>query len=200
MLRGDFKQVEYGDVFVVRVRNTAPTLWQRQITGPQMLCRLPPPFCDQFATTQEWDLDLRDRSQALRLDFLDRIAMPSTTTFESPAFFQKLKASTLGGMGLVNREVLKYHVVDRLFTPTEARLILNELGFYHRPPVDPIQNAFQQLGQSSSTSHAHVVVRELIDDLDSVPVANITPETLSTLHELRHQRHLRQFQGIFFLF
>ena len=74
---------------MVRVRNTTATLWQHQVTGPQLLCRLPPPFCDQFATVQEWDLDLRDRSQSLRLDFLSRICMPATTPFESAAFYQK---------------------------------------------------------------------------------------------------------------
>ena len=180
---------------MVRVRNTTATLWQHQVTGPQLLCRLPPPFCDQFATVQEWDLDLRDRSQSLRLDFLSRICMPATTPFESAAFYQKMKASTLGGAGLVTREVQKYHIVDRLFSPTESRLILNELGFYHRSPADPIQQAFQQFGQSSDNQRPSVVVRELIDDMDSIPIANITPEALTSLHDLRHQRHLRQLQG-----
>ena len=99
MLRHEYKRVQVGDVFVVRCRGTTSTLWQRQLTGPRMLCRLPQPFADEFVTIQEWDLDLRDRSQSLRLDFLSRICMPPTTPFESAAFYAKMRASTLGGHG-----------------------------------------------------------------------------------------------------
>ena len=98
-------------------------------------------------------------------------------------------------MGLITHEVQKYHIVDRLFTPTESRLILNEIGFYHRSPTDPIQAAFQRLEDQTAPNRPSVIVRELIDDLDSVPVAEITPEALTTLHDLRNQRFTRRFQG-----
>ena len=100
-------------------------------------------------TVQEWSLKTDDESQSLRLDFLNRISLPSTTRFESPAFYAKMRAALLGGLGIVTKDIQSYHLVDRLYTVDEERSILNDLGFNSRPPVDAIHAAFAAAFPSS---------------------------------------------------
>ena len=179
---------------MVRVCGTAPTLWQHRDIGPQMLCRLPPPFDDSFVTVQEWEFNARNQTHSLRLDFLHRICLPSTTPFESAAFYAKMRACTLGGMGLVTKEIQKYHIVDRLFTSEEAHSLLNDLGFYHSGPTDAIRDAFARIERCDSTN-PRVVVRELLDEVETIPVAQLSSDAVADLHQLRHLRHRRRHHG-----
>ena len=196
-LQNEYRRIQNWDVFVARTKGCAATLWQKRPIGPRMLCRLPPKFCDAFVTIQEWSLQTDDESQSLRLDFLNRISLPSTTRFESPAFYAKMRAALLGGLGLVTKDIQSYHLIDRLYTPEEERSILNELGFNSRPPVDAIHAAFAAAFPAHhAANEAKVVVKELLDETETIPLATLTAEAATQLHSMRHQRYLRRHQGI----
>ena len=161
-----------------------------------MLCRLPPQFCDAFVTIQEWSLNTNDESQTLRLDFLNRISLPSTTRFESPAFYAKMRAALLGGLGVVTKDIQSFFMIDRLFTPEEERSILTELDFYARPQEDSIQAAFRNAFPAHhSANEARVVVKDVLDETETIPVASLSVETVVQLHSMRHARFQRRHQG-----
>ena len=190
----EYRRIQHFDVFVVRVAGCAATLWQRQPTGPIMVCRLPPKFCDGFITVQEWEVNDDNKEQCLRLDFLHRLSLPPSTQFETTPYFAKMRACLLGGLGLVSKDIQSFHMIDKVFGREEARGILNELNFYHRAPVDVIHQAFARL-ENPRVENSHVVVKELLDEVDAIPVAQLTAETVSQLHQLRHQRYRRRNQG-----
>lgn len=190
----EYRRIRNYDVFVVRIAGCAATLWQRQSTGSFMICRLPPKFCDGFITVQEWEVNDDTQEQCLRLDFLHRLSLAPSTQFETAPYFAKMRASLLGGLGMVTKDIQSFHLIDKVFEREEAREILRELNFYHRAPVDAIHQAFARL-ENPPVENSHVVVRELLDDVETIPMAQLTAETVSQLHELRHQRYLRRNQG-----
>ena len=194
-LRDEFRQIKKGDLFCVRVKNTSPSVWQRQDDGsPRLLFRVPTDFCDSFVCLQEWEMTERTRSQSVRIDFLNRVQLPPTCPFESPAYWSRLREATLGGQGQINRQVQKYHVVEKIFTPSEAREILSNLGFFSQSPVDQIREAFRPL-----TNHLgdqpRVLVPELMDTVEQVPQANLTADACVMMQHLRHQRFIRRRYG-----
>ena len=173
-------------------------MWQRRPTGPHMLCRLPAHFCDGFVTNQEWELDTRDDSHILRLDFLFRLSLPSTTRFESPAYYSRMRASLLGGGGLVTKDIQSYHVIDTVFTIEEERSILKELGFYNRSPVDAVHAAFvPDASESITTGQAKVVLTDLLDETEAIPLADLSTDAVVQLYGLQNDRYRRRNQGIF---
>ena len=161
-----------------------------------MLCRLPPHFCDGFVTNQEWELNTRDDSHTLRLDFLHRLSLPSTTRFESPAYYSRMRASLLGDVGVITKDIQSYHVVDQVYTIEEERSILKELGFYNRPPVETVHAAFvPDVNESVHSGQAKVVLTELLDETEAIPLANLTTDAVVQLHGLQHERYRRRNQG-----
>ena len=197
-LQNEYSRIKNWDVFVARPRGCAALVWQKRPIGPRMLCRLPPQFCDSFVTIQEWSLDSRDGSQSLRLDFLHRLSLPSTTRFESPAFYAKMRACLLGGLGLVSKDIQSYHLIDRLFSPEEERSILKDLDFYSRPPIHPIEAAFAAaFPVHHAANQAKVVVKDLLDEAEAIPLATLSTDAVSQIHSLRHNRFMRRRQGKF---
>ena len=197
-LNNDFTRILEANLFVVRIRNSNPTVWQRFAHGHRLLFRVPAPFSDAFPTLQEWELDPVSRFQTIRLDFLERLAMPPSTPYESAAYFDKFRAATIGGFNRsVCKEIQRYHMVDRIFTRDEALQVLRELNFFRRVSSD---NGWEQfLAQVESRPapelSARVVVPELLDSYESIPVANLSAETITTLHDMRHRRYLHQQRG-----
>ena len=197
-LQNEYNRIQNWDVFVCRPRKCAALVWQKRPIGPRMLCRLPPRFCDSFVTVQEWSLNPKDESQELRLDFLHRLSLPSTTRFESPAFYAKMRACLLGGLGQITKDIQSYHLVDSLFTPEEERSILKELDFYSPPQVHPIDTAFAAaFPVHHQVNQARVVVKNLLDETESIPTAILSTDTVAQLHSMRHNRYLRRHQGNF---
>ena len=190
----DFQRVKVGDLFCVRVKRTSPSIWQRRRHGAQLLFRVPREFSDSFVTIQEWELDPKTSAQTVRIDFLNRIQLPATCPYESPAYWSRLRAATLGGLGQISREIQQYHEVSQILSPTLARDILNELGFFTARPVDPIREAFRPL-----TNHLgdqpRVHVAELMDTVEEIPYAELTADTCVMLQHLRHQRYIRHRFG-----
>ena len=98
--------------------------------------------------------------------------------------------------GIVTKDIQSYHLVDRLYTVDEERSILNDLGFNSRPPVDAIHAAFAAaFPVPHAAADAKVVVRELLDETETIPLATLTAEAATQLHSMRHQRYLRRHQG-----
>ena len=197
-MNNDFTRILEGNLFVVRLRNSNPTVWQRFAHGHRMLFKVPAPFTDSFPTLQEWELDPVSQFQTIRLDFLERIAMPPSTPYESAAFFDKYRSATIGGFNRsISKEIQRFHMVDRIYTRDESLLILRELDFFRRKSSD---NGWEQfLAQVDSRPapelSARVVVPELLDSYESIPVANLSAETLSTIHDLRHRRFIQHQRG-----
>lgn len=163
-----------------------------------MLCRLPAKFCDGFVTTQEWELDTRNGSHSLRLDFLNRLSLPSSTRFESPAFYSHMRSSLLGSYGSLTKDIQSYHVIDHLFSNEEERSILRELNFYHRPPIEAIRAAFTSVeSERPAPGQSKVVINELLDEAETIPLATLTTDAVVQLHALQHERYRRRSQGIF---
>ena len=192
-LKTDFNRVRPYDLFVVRVKNSTPTVWQRQGDRLRMLCRLFPPFDDSFACLQEWELNTQNHQQVVRLDFLHKIAMPPSTRYESAAFFTKYKAATLGGFNYaIKKEVQRYHVVNQLYSEAEMHQILHDVGFYQTIPDDPIQVSFEQIWNSSSMQPT-VEIEELVTE--SIPTALLSSAALETIQDFRHNRFLERQEG-----
>ena len=131
----EFCRVADYDLFVVRLKTSSPTIWQKQPQGVyHLLCRVPFPFCESFATLQEWEWNQRTGGQSVQLDFLSRISMPPSTPFESAAYYNKLRSATIGGFTRsISKEILRYHLLDKLFTVEEALTILRDLDFFQQP-------------------------------------------------------------------
>ena len=183
---------------MVRVKNSNPTVWQRHAPGHRLLFRVPAPFTDSYPTLQEWELDPDSHFQTVRLDFLERLAMPPTTPYESAAYFDKFRAATIGGFARsVIKEIQRYHMIDKVFTREESLTILRELDFFKRSTSDSGWQQFlvQVDARPAPELAARVVVPELLDTIEQIPVANISAESLSTLHDLRHRRYLQRQRG-----
>ena len=196
----DFRRIIDYNLFVVRINRSSPTVWQRHPQGHQLLFVLPPPFVDSYPTLQEWELNTHDGSQCIRLDFLNRIALPPTTPFESPAYFDRLRWATLGGFHqTMSKEIQRFHVVDTVLSRDEGYQLLRNENFYHRPqPEDWTEYLTARITHTPEVS-PRVVVHELLDQMEAIPTANLTVDAVTRLHDLRVQRHLRQHSGMFFL-
>ena len=191
-------RIQDHDLFVARIQGSSPFLWQRQPQGPKLLYQLPSPFDDSFATLQEWEFDVPSEKQTVRLDFLHRIAMAPSTPFESPSFFAKYRAATLGGYNhSVVKEIERYHSVDQLLPDTETGQIFKHFNFFGTGPEDRIAIAFSELDHFRTTPEPRVELTELIDTVESIPTAILSAETLETIHDLRHRRHQRRQRGTY---
>ena len=198
-LTREFVRVKEGDLFCVRVKRTSPSIWQRRhIAGdvcvPQLLFRVPQSFSDSFVTIQEWELNERSKSQCVRIDFLNSIQLPPSCPFESPAYWSRLRAATLGGLGQISREMQCYHVIETIIPPATAREILTQVGFYSTHPIDTIREAFKPL-ENHLGNQPRVVVNELMDTSDAVPTAELTADSCVMLQHIRHQRYIRRRFG-----
>lgn len=183
---------------MVRIGNSNPTVWQRFVHGHRMLFRVPAPFTDSFPTLQEWELDPVRHYQTVRLDFLERLAMPPSTPYESAAFFDKYRAATIGGFTRsVCKEIQRYHMIDSVFSRDESLQILSELNFFKRVSSDDKWHQFlaQVDARPPPELSARVVVPELLDSSEAIPVANLSAEAITTLHDLRHRRHQQRRRG-----
>lgn len=183
---------------MVRVRNSNPTVWQRHAPGHRMLFRVPAPFTDTFPTLQEWELDPTSHFQTIRLDFLERLSMPPTTPYESAAFFEKYRSATIGGFTRsISKEIHRYHMVDKVFSREESLQILRELDFFKRSTSDGGWQQFlvQVDARPAPELSARVIVPELLDVVEQIPVATLSAESLSTLQDMRHRRFLQRQRG-----
>ena len=189
-LNTDFSRVKSGDLFCVRIQRTSPTIWQRREYGAELLFRVPHNFVDSFVTIQEWELNPKTHSQTVRIDFLNRVQLPVTCPYESPAYWSRLRAATLGGLGQISREVQEYHVVEQIIPPSTAREILTELGFYSARPLDQIQQAFPPIYNPQSTQGS-----ENMDTCEITPQAELVADSHVMLQHLRNQRHIRERYG-----
>ena len=197
-LNTDYSRICESNLFVVRVKNSNPTIWQRHSPGHRMLLRVPAPFTDSYPTLQEWELDPTSHSQTVRLDFLERISMPPTTPYESAAYFDKFRAATIGGFSRsVIKEIQRYHMLDKVFTRDESLQVLRELDFFKRSNSDGGWHQFLVQVDASPAPElaARVVVPELLDMVEEIPIANLSAETLSTLHDMRHRRYRQRQRG-----
>ena len=190
----DYVRVKEGDLFCVRVKRSSPTIWQRRRHGAQLLFRVPNHFSDSFVTIQEWELDPKNSSQTVRIDFLNRVQLPATCPYESPAYWSRLRAATLGGLGQISREIQVYHVVEKVLQPKVAREILQELGFFTPQPVDPIHEAFRPLNNHLGMQ-PQVKLNELMDSVEEIPYAQLSADTCVMMQHLRHQRYIRHRFG-----
>ena len=95
LIKTEFQRIRPHDLFIVRIQDSAPTIWQRLGDRLVMRCRLFSPFDDAFGALQEWELNTQTHQHTVRLDFLNRIAMPATTRYDSPAFYTKYKAASI---------------------------------------------------------------------------------------------------------
>ena len=159
-----------------------------------MLFRVPREFADSFVTIQEWELNANDSSQTIRIDFLNRIQLPASCPYESPAYWSRLRAATLGGIGQISREIQKYHVIEEILSPSLAREILTELGFFSAHPIDQIREAFRPLDNHLG-NQPRVNVTELMDTVEAIPYAQLTADTTVMMQHLRHQRYIRRRFG-----
>ena len=178
---------------MVRIGNSCPTVWQRCLHGHRLLFRVPAPFVDTFPCLQEWELDRRNHTQRVRLDFLERLAMPPSTPFESAAYFEKYRSATIGGFNRsITKEIQRFHMIDQVFTRDEALVVLRDLDFFKRRPADDGWTSFlaQVRARPAPELSATVVVPELLDSSESIPVANLSVDTVVQLHDYRHRRYL----------
>ena len=194
----EFCRIADFDLFVVRIKTSNPTIWQRQPQGVyHLLCLVPPPFTDSFATLQEWDWNQKTGRQSVQLDFLSRISMPPSTPFESAAYYDKLRSATIGGFNRsISKEILRYHLIDKLFTVEESLTILRESNFFQQP----VETWEQFISHVESTNPPNisgqgtVVLPDLLDITETIPVAQLTPECVIQLHEMRHRRYQQRQQ------
>ena len=197
-MKTDFARIRDHDLFVCRIRGSGPFLWQRLPDGPRLLCHLDEPFSDAFSTVQEWEYNVPSQTQSVRLDFLHRLAMAPSTPFESPAYFNSYRAATLGGFGrAVNKEIERYHAVNRLFTVSEVSDIYKEFDFYHIPPTDTLKLAFENLDAANRPPEPRVEVQELMSNVESIPTAILSADALETIHTIRHRRYQSRQRGNF---
>ena len=194
-IKTEFHRIRPHDLFVVRVQDSAPTLWQRKADRCVMLCRLFSPFDDSFACLQEWELNTQTHQHTVRLDFLNRIAMPSTTRYDSPAFYSKYKAATLGGYNYaVNKEIQQYHVINQFYTETEAHQILSEFSFFKCLPNAKLNAAIDRSYPGEPTFlQPRVKVQEMATE--SIPTAMLSAEALETIQDIRHSQYLQRTEG-----
>ena len=158
-----------------------------------MLTGLFAPFDDSFACMQEWELNTQTNQHEVRLDFLHKIAMSPSTRYESPAFFQKYRAATLGGHNYaIRKEIERYHVVHQFFSDSEMYRILAEYRFFTSTPDDPILEAFKQL-ENNPSMQPRVDIKELTTE--SIPTAILSVEALETIQDFRHDQFLRRIEG-----
>ena len=163
-----------------------------------MLCRVPTPFVNAFATLQEWELNRQTGDQLVRLDFLSRISMPPSTPYESAAYYEKLRSATIGGFNRsISKEIQRFHLIDSLFSRDESLTILRELNFFRRPAGDWEQFIAQIESTTPDTSmgQSAVVLPDLLDVVETIPVASLTTETVVQLHDLRNRRFQRLQTG-----
>ena len=107
-----------------------------------------------------------------------------------------MRAALLGGLGVVTKDIQLFFLIDRLYTPDEERSILTELDFYSRPPPDAIQAAFAAAYPAhNAANEAKVVIRDLLDEAEAIPVASLSVESIVQLHSMRHDRYRRRHQG-----
>ena len=166
-------------MFVVRVHASAPTIWQRAGDRLKMLCRLFPPFDDAFCCLQEWELNTQTHQQQVRLDFLHKIVMPSSTRYESPSFFSKYRAATLGGHNYaINKEIQRYHVVNQLYTDQEMQSILNGFSFFQTAANPQLMAALEELTPTPLPVRPPVLVAEKADE--PTPTALVSVELSET--------------------
>ena len=160
-----------------------------------MRCRLFPPFDDAFGALQEWELNTQTHQHTVRLDFLNRIAMPATTRYDSPAFYTKYKAATLGGYNYaVKKEIQQYHVVNQFFTEEEARQILTEFSFFSCLPNAKLNAAIDRSYPGERTFlQPRVEIQEL--PTEAIPTALLSAEALETIQDIRHNRYLQRIEG-----
>ena len=124
--------------------------------------------------------------------------MPPSTPYESAAFFDKYRAATIGGFTRsVCKEIQRYHMIDRVFTRDESLQILRELDFFKRSTPDDGWHQFlaQVDVRPPPELSARVIVPELLDTMESIPVANLSADTLTSLHDMRHRRFLIRQRG-----
>ena len=190
----DYTRIIDANLFLVRIKNSCPTVWQRHPHGHRMLFRVPAPFVDTFPTLQEWELDPTNHVQTVRLDFLSHLAMPPSTPFESAAFYEKYRSATIGGFNRsVCKEIQRFHLVSQLFTRDEALSVLREVDFFKRPSNDSWHEFLAKTDAApASELSPSVVVPELLDLSESIPVAHLSTESVIQLHDLRHRRYLER--------
>ena len=194
MLRTDYRRIRAYDLFIVRIQNSSPTVWQRQGNHLRMLFGLFAPFDDSFSCMQEWELNTQTNEHEVRLDFLHKIAMSPSTRYESPAFFAKYRAATLGGHNYaIRKEIQRYHVVNQFFSDGEMYRILAEYQFFASVPDDPIREAFRELDDSSHMQ-PKVEIEEM--PIEAIPTAILSVEALETIQDLRNEQYLRRTEGI----
>ena len=167
------------------------------------MCQVPDSLLDSFATLQEWEWNQQTGAQSVQLDFLSRISMPPSTPFESAAYYDKLRSATIGGFTRsINKEIIRYHLIDSLFTLEESLSILKGLNFFQQP----VESWEQFIAQSevprpsNFAGQGTVVLPDLLDITETIPVAQLTPECVIQLHEMRHQRYLQRQRGNHFPF
>ena len=192
-MRTDYRRIRSHDLFIVRIRNSGPTVWQKRGDQLRMLCGLSEPFNDSFACMQEWELNTHTNQHVVRLDFLHKIAMAPSTRYESPAFFQKYRAATLGGHNYaVRKEVQLYRSVDEFFGDSEMYQILSEFDFFATTRDESLHSAFKQL-EDSPSMQPRVQIEEL--NVEAIPTAILSTDALETIHDLRRNRYLRRHEG-----
>ena len=158
-----------------------------------MLCRLFPPFDDAFGCVQEWELNTQTHLHTVRLDFLHRISMASTTRYDSPAYYSKFRSAVLGGANhSIRKEVQRYHIVNQLYTEQEMRQILEEYSFFKSMPNPQLMSALEKM-EHSPNLQPRVEVEEL--NPESIPTALLSAETLGTIHDRRHFQYLQRTEG-----
>lgn len=181
-----------GDLFCVRIRRTSPTIWQRREYGAELLFRVPHQFENLFVVVQEWELNSLTHAQTVRIDFLNRVQLPATCPYESPAYWSRLRAATLGGLGQISREVQEYHVVEQIIPPGTARELLTEIGFYSARPLDQIRQAFPSTLIQSTPA---VQNSNQMDTCEIVPQAKVTADSDVMFQHLQEQRYIRRRFG-----
>ena len=83
-------------------------------------------------------------------------------------------------------------MIDQVFTRDEALVVLRDLDFFKRRPADDGWTSFlaQVRARPAPELSATVVVPELLDSSESIPVANLSVDTVVQLHDYRHRRYL----------
>ena len=86
-------------------------------------------------------------------------------------------------------------MIDKVFTRDESLQILREMDFFKRSDNGWHQFLVHVDARPAPELAARVIVPELLDVIEQIPVANISAESLSTLHDMRHRRYLQRQRG-----
>ena len=176
-----------GDVFLLRIKGSRPFIWQWGPQNTRVLFPVPLPFNDYYGVVQEWEKNHCDNQYTLRLDFLQRLQLPSSDHAHAAVNFDRFKAAlNPQNHPSLTREIQQFHQIDNIYSLSESSQVLFHFGFFR-----PRDSEANNIPVSRPSPVLRVQVEELLDNLSQYPAKQFSNECLRQIQDLQHSRGQR---------